>query len=111
MAGGRGQTVTENGVQRPELGVWRPDLLIDAVGRFGQTATTPMLWVYSENDSYFAPPIAASLYDAYTRNGGKAEFVQVGPYGNDGHRLFLGTGGSQIWGPLVESYLARQPAQ
>lgn len=111
MAGGRGQTVTENGVRRPELGVWRPDLLIDAVGRFGQTATTPMLWVYSENDSYFAPPIAASLYDAYTRNGGKAEFVQVGPYGNDGHRLFFGTGGSQIWGPLVESYLARQPAQ
>ncbi len=64
-----------------------------------------MLWVYSENDSYFAPPIAASLYDAYTRNGGKAEFVQVGAYGNDGHRLFFGTGGSQIWGPLVKAIL------
>jgi hypothetical protein len=67
-----------------------------------------MLWVYSENDSYFAPPIAASLYDAYTRNGGKAEVVQVGPYGKDGHRLFFGTGGSQIWGPLVESYLLQE---
>jgi hypothetical protein len=30
---------------------------------------------------------------------------------NDGHRFFFGAGGSQIWGPLVESYLTRQPAQ
>jgi hypothetical protein len=37
--------------------------------------------------------------------------VQVAPYGNDGHRFFFGKGGSQIWGPPVASYLARQPAQ
>ena len=111
MAGGRGQTITEDGVRRPELGVWRPDLLIEAAGRFGQTATTPMLWVYSENDSFLAPALAASLYDAFTRTGGKADLVQVAPYGNDGHRFFFGKGGSQIWGPPVASYLARQPAQ
>lgn len=111
MAGGRGQTITEDGVRRPELGVWRPDLLIDAAGRFGQTATTPMLWVYSENDSFLAPALAASLYNAFARTGGKAELVQVAPYGNDGHRFFFGPGGSQIWGPLVARYLDRQPAQ
>jgi dienelactone hydrolase len=111
MAGGRGQSVTKDGVWLPELGVWRPDLLIDAVGQFGRSATTPMLWVYSENDRYLTPTLAASLYDAFTRNGGKAELDQVAPYSNDGHRFFFGAGGSQIWGPLVESYLARQPAQ
>jgi dienelactone hydrolase len=111
MAGGRGQTMSEDGVRRPELGVWRPDLLIDAAGRYGKTAATPMLWVYSENESFIAPTLAASLYDAFTRNGGKAELEQVAPYGNDGHALFGGGGGSQIWGPLVARYLARQPNQ
>jgi len=111
MAGGRGQSVTKDGVWLPELGVWRPDLLVDAAGQFGRSATTPMLWVYSENDRYFTPTLASSLYDAFTRNGGKAELDQVAPYSNDGHRFFFGAGGSQVWGPLVESYLARQPAQ
>ena len=107
MAGGRGQEVTKGGLS----GVWRPDLLTDAAGQYGRTATTPMLWIYAENDKFFGPAIAASLYDAFTRNGGKAEFRQVGPYGADGHRLFFGAGGSQTWGPLVADYLARQPAQ
>jgi hypothetical protein len=72
--------MTKDGILLPELGVWRPDLRIDAAGRFGLTATTPMLWIYTENDRYFAPALARSLYDAFTRNGGKAEFEQVGPY-------------------------------
>lgn len=104
MGGGRGQTVTKDGV-------WRPDLLIDAAGQFGRSAATPMLWIYAENDQFFGPPIAIALHDAFTRNGGKAEFEQVGPYGNDGHALFFGRGGSQIWGPLVARYLAQQPNQ
>lgn len=108
MAGGRGQSITKEGGL---AGIWRPDLLTDAAGRFGRSATTPMLWVFSQNDRYLDPAIAATLYDAFTRNGGKAEFEEVGPYGNDGHRLFFGAGGSQIWGPLVANYLARQPAQ
>ena len=101
MAGGRGQEVTKNGLS----GVWRPDLLVEAAAQFGRTATTPMLWVYSENDRFISPSIAASLYDAFTRNGGQAEFKQVAPYGSDGHRLFFGPCGSRIWGPPVASYL------
>jgi dienelactone hydrolase len=107
MAGGRGQEVRKEGLS----GVWRPDLLTDAAAQFGRAATPPMLWVYSENDKYFAPALATSLYEAFTRNGGKANFEQVRPYADDGHRLFFGRGGSQIWGPLVAGYLHRQPAQ
>ena len=49
MAGGRGQSITNEGGL---AGIWRPDLLTDAAGRFGRSATTPMLWVFSQNDRY-----------------------------------------------------------
>ena len=107
MAGGRGQVMTKSGLG----GICRPDLLADAAGRLARTATTPMLWVYAENDKFFAPEIAAAIYGAYTQNGGKAEFEHLGPFGEDGHRLFSTPGGSQIWGPLVARYLASRPAQ
>jgi len=84
----------------------RPDLLADAAGHFGKTARTPMLWIYTANDSYFAPPIARALYHAFTSAGGVADFEHLGGYGRDGHKLFFGPGGSAIWGPLVEHFLA-----
>jgi hypothetical protein len=46
----------------------------------------------------------------YTQNGGRAEMQRPGPFDNDGHRLFLGSGGAQIWGPMVDRYLASRPA-
>lgn len=106
MAGGRGghhQNRANNNC--------RPDLLAEAAGRYARTATTRMLWVYAQNDSFFAPAIAAALYRAYTDDGAKAELYQLPAFGADGHRLFLGAGGSLIWGPLVERYLAAQPTQ
>jgi len=106
MAGGRGGH--QNDVPNSNC---RPDLLAAAAGQLARGATTPMLWVYAENDSFFAPAIATALYSAYSQNGGKAEFERPGPFGNDGHRLFFGPGGSQVWGPPVARYLATRPAQ
>lgn len=104
MAGGRGghQHAMPNGN-------CRPDELARAAGRYGATATTPMLWVYAANDSFFSPAIASAMHDAFTRAGGKAELVQAGPFGNDGHGLFFGRGGSVVWGPVMERYLASRP--
>ena len=106
MAGGRGGH--QNDVPNSNC---RPDLLAAAAGQLAHGATTPMLWVYTENDSFFAPAIASALYGAYSQNGGRAEFEHPGPFSNDGHRLFFGPSGSQIWGPLVARYLASRPAQ
>jgi dienelactone hydrolase len=106
MAGGRGGHHNE----MPNSNC-RPDLLAEAVGRYARTATTPMLWIYTANDSYFAPAIAASLDAAYMQNGGKAEFYQLGPFAKDGHTLFFGRGGSAIWGPPMERYIASRPAR
>jgi dienelactone hydrolase len=105
MAGGRGG----HRDNKPRNNC-RPDLLVEAAGHFGETARTPMLWVYTANDSYFAPSLASAMYRAFTAKGGVADFQQPDTYSTDGHRLFFGPGGSAIWGPLVERYLAQQHA-
>ena len=85
----------------------RPDQLIVAAGILGKTATTPMLWIYTENDSYFGPSLARSMHEAFIAAGAKADFHLLPPFGKDGHALFFGTNGSAIWGPLMDAYLGR----
>ena len=102
MAGGRGGHQHDIPNQN-----CHPENLAVAAGRYGATATTPMLWVYAANDSFFAPAIAVAMHDAFTAAGGKATLEQPGPYRRDGHRLFFGQGGSVVWGPMVERYLTQ----
>jgi pimeloyl-ACP methyl ester carboxylesterase len=103
MAGGRGGH--QDDVPNRNC---RPDLLARAAGQYGATATTPMLWIYAANDSFFAPPIARAMHAAFTAAGGSAVLDQVGPYDGDGHRLFFGHDGSAVWGTPVAQYLDRQ---
>lgn len=101
MAGGRG------GHERGQANYnCRPELLAEAAGHFGRTARAPMLWIYAANDSYFAPDLARAMWQRFSAAGGRADFEQLGPFDGDGHRLFFGPGGSAVWGPLVEKYLA-----
>ncbi len=83
----------------------RPEELARAAGLYGATATTSMLWVYAANDSFFAPAIASAMHAAFTQSGGKAELIQTGPFGTEGHRLFFTRGGSAVWGPIMQRYL------
>jgi dienelactone hydrolase len=106
MAGGHGGHHVNN---LPNTNC-RADELARAAGMFGAKAATPMLWVYTANDSFFAPEIATAMHAAFTAAGGKAELVQPGPYDTDGHRLFFGKGGSAIWGPVMERYLVSRQA-
>ncbi len=101
MAGGRGGHAHNT----PNANC-RPDQLAVAAGMLASGATTPMFWLYAENDTFFDPTIASSLYAAYARAGGQAQFLQIGPFGTDGHQLFVRRGGSTVWGPLLERYLA-----
>ena len=102
MAGGRGghyRQIANNNCHSERL--------VDAAARFGKTATTTMLWIYTGNDSYFAPSIARSIDDAFQQAGGRVLLYRPASYGKDGHKLFFGDNGSAIWGPLVASYLAQ----
>jgi hypothetical protein len=108
---GRLSSATRRAVGGPRPNnVCRPDELARAAGLFGATATTPMLWVYAANDTFFAPELAAAMHAAFTRAGGKAELIQTGAFGADGHQLFVSRGGSAIWGPMMERYLASRGA-
>jgi dienelactone hydrolase len=80
-----------------------PQLLEKAFGSYGGTAQVPMLWVYTENDMYFGPTLPREWFRAFTAAGGKAEFVQFPPHGDDGHSLFLRF--PAVWQPKVGEFL------
>jgi hypothetical protein len=46
------------------------------------------------------------MYKAYAAAGGKAKFVLVPPFHNDGHKLFISLDGREIWQPLLEQFLS-----
>jgi dienelactone hydrolase len=66
----------------------------------------PTLWLYAENDRYFAPRHARRWAEAYQQAGGQVELLLLPPFGDDGHKMF--TAGNDVWQPLVDSFLARQ---
>jgi dienelactone hydrolase len=101
MAGGRGGHLHD----RPNQNC-HPEKLAAAAARYGATATTPMLWVYALNDTFFNSKIAQALDNSFTAAGGRADFEQPSRFDNEGHHLFFGAGGSAIWGSLIERYLA-----
>jgi dienelactone hydrolase len=85
-----------------------PSELAVAAGRYGASARQPILWVYTQNDTFFAPEISREMHAAYARSGGNARFELLGAFGNDGHGLFFGQGGARVWGPIVDAYLAER---
>lgn len=103
FAGGRGGRVGG------QIGnVCHADRLIEGARRYGATASTPMLWLYSTNDSYFSPDLGRAMHAAFTEAGGKAEFIETAVSGFDGHGSFRSFTGSQRWGPMLDRYLAQQ---
>jgi len=87
-----------------------PDRLVSAAGDYGRTARVPTLWIYTQNDLFFAPSISRGMYDAFTGNGGKGEYVLLTPFGKDGHGLFGSSDGVKHWEKQVERFLAANAA-
>jgi dienelactone hydrolase len=102
FAGGRGghQKLAGGGT-----GNCAPEALVQAAARYGATARVPVLWVYAENDSFFAPSLAKRMVAAYDAAGGKATYRPVEAFGRDGHNLASSNDGTPVWSPLVESFL------
>jgi dienelactone hydrolase len=80
--------------------------VIDAFAAFGREArkhgTLPMLWIYSENDHWFPPPMARQFEAAYTKGGGAEQFVLAPPDGEDGHHLYAHP---DTWSETVQEFL------
>lgn len=73
---------------------------------YGETARVPMLWAYTENDRFFGPTLPREWFQAFQAAGGKGEFKQFPPHGEDGHLLFSRF--PQVWQPVVADFLRRQ---
>jgi dienelactone hydrolase len=95
--GGGGNPKTQP--QRP----CAPHLLERLFSGYGKTAQVPMLWIYTENDMYFGPKLPREWHQAYVAAGGKAQFVQFPPQGEDGHLLFSRF--PDLWQPRIAEFL------
>ena len=77
--------------------------LVEAMGRYGQRAKVPELWIYSENDRFFGPSLARRMHAAFTRSGGNAQLFQAPATGLDGHGYFARA--MEDWSPRVAAFL------
>lgn len=55
---------------------------------YGETAKTPTLWVYTENDQWMGPKYPKEWFEAYKAKSGTGEFLLLPPNGTDGHGVF-----------------------
>jgi dienelactone hydrolase len=102
FAGGRGGRVNN----RPNNNC-APERLVNAARRFGRSARVPTLWIYTLNDSYFAPALSQRMAEAYAQAGGRVEYHLLAQFGSDGHELATSRGGEALWAPVVERFLER----
>jgi dienelactone hydrolase len=84
-----------------------PDRLVVATGEFGRSARVPMLWIYSENDTFFGPALSRRMHEAYVAAGGRAEYHMLPPFGSDGHFLIGSADAIPLWAPLVDAFLEK----
>ena len=70
---------------------------------FGATTKVPTLWIYTENDQYFAPKHSQAWHQAFVKSGGQAEFNLLPAFAADGHTLFAA--GNSLWEPVVARFL------
>jgi dienelactone hydrolase len=80
--------------------------LVRAAERYGRGVSLRSLWVYSANDSFFGPSLAREMFQAFSAgNPGRATFVPMPAFREDGHGLFRDDNGPAIWGAPVEAFL------
>ena len=101
FAGGRGKRSSLPNVN------CSPDKLVQAAGEFGRSARVPMLWIYTQNDSYFDPGLSGRMAEAYRKAGGNVQYVLLPAFGQDGHALFRAGNGAAVWSAPVQTFLDR----
>ena len=84
----------------------RYDLLEALFGEYGAKARIPTLWLYSENDRYWGKKKPLAWFAAFRAQGGTGEFVQLPPFGADGHAAF--TRNPDAWRPAFDAFMRRQ---
>jgi dienelactone hydrolase len=81
--------------------------LLGAARTYATHAREPTIWFYSKNDSYFGPKLAENLAQVWSNAGGSVEEHILPAYEEEGHRIADDRQGWDIWGPSLDSFLAR----
>jgi dienelactone hydrolase len=102
FAGGRGG----RSYDRPNNNC-APERLLEAARAFGSTSRIPTLWIYAENDSYFAPRLSRGLAEAFRTAGGRVDYQLLPAFGNDGHFLAESDASETLWSPVLQQFLDR----
>lgn len=79
--------------------------MTEALKMAGTNNHVPTFWIYAENDSYFFPDYARSMFDDFLSAGGNGEFHMLAPLPIDGHNVFEWS--NNEWMPLVEKFLKK----
>jgi len=98
FAGGRGSDAPDH--------VCQPERLVESLREFGDATNPPALWVYAENDHFFAPALVREMFDGYRSKGAPAELVTLPPFGTDGHKFFT-SAPTEAWWSIVAPFLAK----
>jgi len=85
-----------------------PERLVAAAAEFGRSARVPTLWLYAENDSFFAPALSRRMYDSFRSAGGIAEYHLLPPVGAEGHQMINARDASEAWKPILAEFLSRR---
>jgi dienelactone hydrolase len=83
-----------------------PDRLVATAAEFGRTTRIPTLWIYTEDDTYFAPRLSGAMAAAFRAAGGPVDYALLPAFGDDGHFMAERAGSETVWGPVVERFLA-----
>jgi dienelactone hydrolase len=87
-----------------------PERLVAAAGVFGRTARIPTLWLYAENDTYFAPELSSDMAAAFRQGGGDVTYRLLPPLRTgEGHGLIDVPGDPPVWAAELEKFLAGKP--
>jgi dienelactone hydrolase len=72
-------------------------------GKWGATARTPSLWVYTENDEFFGPTYPKAWFEAFKSEGGIGDYLAMPAYKDKGHSLW--SAAPELWRPKVLEWL------
>jgi dienelactone hydrolase len=78
-----------------------------AAAQLGARTRLASLWFFGDNDTVMPVPTWRAMFEAYTRAGGRAELVDVGPYKNDSHQFLSFPESLPLWAPKVDAFLQR----
>lgn len=82
-----------------------PERITKAFAKAGQTLRLPTLWVYAANDLYWGPELPKMWHAAFTKAGGRAEFVALGTIEGEGHQVVRD--GFTGWRKPADAFMAK----